>query len=59
MLGQHTEFLINVVGIILYDRVVGTVKNECAFQLDRKVPVMPVTGTACVIWAMQQQQWNV
>jgi len=51
LLGQHTKFLINVVGIILYDRVAGTVKNECAFQLGRKVPV---TGTAYVIWAIQQ-----
>jgi hypothetical protein len=56
VLGQHTKFLINFVGIILYDMVAGTVKNECALQLDRKVPV---TGTAYVIWATQQQQWNV
>ena len=37
----------------------GTGKNEYAFQLDRKVPIMPVTRTAYVIWAIQQQQWNV
>ena len=37
----------------------GKVKNQCAFQVDRKVPVMPVNGTAYVIWVLLQQQWNV
>jgi len=59
MLGQHTKFLINFLGIILYGMLAGTGKNEYAFQLDRKVPIMPVTRTAYVIWAIQQQQWNV
>jgi len=58
-LGSTHNSLINVVVIILYGMVAGTGKNECVFQLDRKVPVMPVTGTAYVIWAIQQQQWNV
>lgn len=35
------------------------VQNERTFQLDRKVLVIPVTWTAYVIWAIQQQHWNL